>query len=272
MERVRCELRLGINQFLRLAGMAKATYYRRKRGGKVRACPAQTRIAEMVQVATEQHPPYGYRKVWAVLTRQGLLGSPSTVYRWMKHHERLQKSPRRKGQRYTPPPRLERIGLTVGLDFTHWGRARVCNVIEYQSRYCLAAVAGFSENTHAAITALDTAISRAQTLRLPTQDFQVKSDQGTAFKSDAFTEFLQANQCGQTLAPVGKPEGMGRVERFHRSLKEECLQYEDIESLEELNAVLESFRNHYNTQRPHQALGYRTPLEVIQSAQQSGIV
>ncbi len=246
MERVRCELGLGINQFLRLAGIAKATYYRRKRGGKVRACPAQTRIAEMVQVATEQHPPYGYRKVWAVLTRQGLLGSPSTVYRWMKHHERLQKSHRRKGQRYTPPPRLERIGLTVGLDLTHWGRARVCNVIEYQSRYCLAAVAGFSENAPAAITALDRAMNQAQALKLPARSIRVKSDQGTPFTSDAFGEFLRINQCGQTLSPVGRPEGMGRVERFHRSLKEECLQYEDIESLEELNAVLESFRKHYS--------------------------
>ena len=77
---------------------------------------------------------------------------------------------------------------------------------------------------------------------------------------------------GSSPGPVGQPEGMGRVECFHRSLKEECLQYEDIESLEELNTVLESFRNHYTTQRPHQALGYQTPLEVIQAALKTGIV
>jgi transposase InsO family protein len=65
---------------------------------------------------------------------------------------------------------------------------------------------------------------------------------------------------------------MGRVERFHRTLKEEYLQYEEVGSLDELNRVLENFREDYNTRRPHQALDYKTPLEVIRSVQETGIV
>lgn len=59
---------------------------------------------------------------------------------------------------------------------------------------------------------------------------------------------------------------MGRVERFHRSLKEECLQFAEVESLEELQHLAERYRHFYNTQRPHQALGYKTPMEVIEEA------
>jgi transposase InsO family protein len=68
------------------------------------------------------------------------------------------------------------------------------------------------------------------------------------------------------LNAVGRPEGMGRVERFHRSLKEECLQFAEVESLEELQHLAERYRHFYNTQRPHQALGYKTPMEVIEEA------
>lgn len=266
MEQVRQELGLGVNRFLKLSGIAKASYYRLKRGSKAHPCPVQQAIEDRVKQHSEQNPRYGYRRVWALLFREGMAVSPSTVYRLMKHTERLQQSPRRKGYRYSPPPRPEQIGLTLGLDFTRWGRTRLCNVIEYQSRYCLAAVASAGEDARAAINALDRAMGEARSLHLPTQGIEVKSDQGSAFKSNPFTGFLTEQGCAQTLAAVGKPQGMGRVERFHRTLKEESLQYEEIEGFEHLNQVLEDFRQHYNIQRPHQALGYKTPLEVIQEA------
>ena len=272
METVRQEMGLGVNRFLRLSGIAKATYYRRKGGTRTRSCPAQARIAEAVHSRTEENPRYGYRRVWALLSREGIPASPSTVYRLMKGSGRLQQSPRRRGYRYSPPPRPEHLGLTVGLDFTRWGKARLCNVIEYQSRYCLAALASFEESAEAAKSALDMAIETARSLELPTQGIEVKSDHGTAFTSNPFTQFLEANHCGQTLSAVAKPEGMGRVERFHRTLKEESLQYEEIEGLDQLNQVLGDFCNHYNTRRPHQALDYKTLLEVIRSAQKTGIV
>lgn len=58
----------------------------------------------------------------------------------MKRQQRLQRSPQRQGYRYSPPPQSEQVGWTLGLDFTHWGPYRLCNVIEYQSRICLASV------------------------------------------------------------------------------------------------------------------------------------
>lgn len=75
IEGVRQELGLGINRFLRLAGIAKATYYRRKRGAKPRICLAQQEITNQVDGCVESHPRYGYRKIWAVLARNGVTAS-----------------------------------------------------------------------------------------------------------------------------------------------------------------------------------------------------
>ena len=58
---------------------------------------------------------------------------------------------------------------------------------------------------------------------------------------------------------------MGRVERFNRSLKEQGLQPEDLEPRGSLQPTLDAYRSYYNTQPPHQALGYQTPLELLQS-------
>lgn len=59
---------------------------------------------------------------------------------------------------------------------------------------------------------------------------------------------------------MGQPQGIGGVERLHRSLKEE------VQNLEELQRLAKQFRRHYNTRRPHQALRYKTPLEIIKKS------
>jgi hypothetical protein len=72
MERLRKELGQGVNRFLQLAGIAKATYYRRKRGSKTRSAPAQEQIAGLADGCVEPPPHYGCRRGWALLVRAGI--------------------------------------------------------------------------------------------------------------------------------------------------------------------------------------------------------
>ena len=58
---------------------------------------------------------------------------------------------------------------------------------------------------------------------------------------------------------------MGKIERLHRSLEEEKLMREEIRDPLELQRALNEYRQFCNTRRLHQALDYRTPLEVVES-------
>jgi transposase InsO family protein len=57
------------------------------------------------------------------------------------------------------------------------------------------------------------------------------------------------------------PEQNGMIERFFRSLKEECVWLEISESFEHANRAISAWIDWYNTGRPHQSLGYLTPRE-----------
>jgi transposase InsO family protein len=72
-----------------------------------------------------------------------------------------------------------------------------------------------------------------------------------------------------TISGAGQPEGLvrvylsadsnGIVESFHGELRDECLNREWLVNRREAMIVIEDWRQFYNTQRPHSALGYKTP-------------
>ena len=60
----------------------------------------------------------------------------------------------------------------------------------------------------------------------------------------------------------GESVGEGYCESFNGKLRDECLNGEIFYSLREAQVVIEMWRKHYNTKRPHSALGYRPPAPV----------
>lgn len=61
---------------------------------------------------------------------------------------------------------------------------------------------------------------------------------------------------------VKHPQTQGKIERFHRSMKQELLKHTDIQDIEDARRKLGLWREKYNNQRPHEALGMRCPGEV----------
>lgn len=124
------------------------------------------------------------------------------------------------------------------------------------------------ETSEAARAALKQALHEATKLGLPSTDVEVKSDHGSPFTAETFCAFLSEQRCQQTLSAVGGPQGMGRVERLNHSIKEQGLAREETASPVEIQEVVDNYRSYYNAQRPHQALGYKTPIQVIQQSTQ----
>ena len=88
------------------------------------------------------------------------------------------------------------------------------------------------------------------------------TDQGAQFTSDAFTDVLR--EAGVRISMDGKGRFMDNifVERLWRSLKYEEVYLKAYETAAEAKAGISDWFTFYNEERPHQALGYRTPAAV----------
>jgi putative transposase len=88
----------------------------------------------------------------------------------------------------------------------------------------------------------------------------LRSDNGAEFVATAVQVWLR--QCGvQTLSiEPGKPWQNGKEERFNGTVRDECLNMHLFASVAEACVRLSTFRNQYNSDRPHSQLGYLTPL------------
>lgn len=95
----------------------------------------------------------------------------------------------------------------------------------------------------------------------------VLSDNGAQFAGfrQGYTQFEKWLMNHDVLPIHGRcrhPQTQGKIERFHRTMKDELLRYHTFENIEDANKSLQSWRNKYNNLRPHEALAMRCPTEV----------
>jgi putative transposase len=95
--------------------------------------------------------------------------------------------------------------------------------------------------------------------RFPGVTARIISDNGPQFIARDFQEFIRI--CGMTHVTTSPycPQSSGKIERWHRILKEECIRPGAPLTLEDARRVVGKFVDHYNTVRWHPALGYVTP-------------
>jgi len=87
----------------------------------------------------------------------------------------------------------------------------------------------------------------------------VRSDNGPEFIATAVREWIAAVGAKTAYIEPGSPWENGYCESFNSKLRDELLNMEIFSSLNEAKVLIEGWRRHYNTQRPHSSLGYRPP-------------
>lgn len=91
----------------------------------------------------------------------------------------------------------------------------------------------------------------------------VRSDNGPEFVAKAVQDWIKAVGAKTAYITPGSPWENGFIESFNARLRDELLDGEIFYSLKEVRVVVESWRRHYNTKRPHGSLGYKPPAPEV---------
>jgi transposase InsO family protein len=222
------------------------------------------RLTAAIIDLAKQYGRYGYRRIMALLKRDG----------WQVGKDRVERIWRREGlkvpQKQKPRGRLWfNDGSCVRLRPTHvnhvWsydfvsaktydGRTvRLLNLIDEYSRECLLIRAERRWTSAKVIEALaDVMVRRGVPEHL-------RSDNGPEFVAEALRQWLAGTGAKTLYIEPGSPWENGYCESFNSKLRDEFLNGEIFYSIKELRVLVERWRVYYNTIRPHSSLGYKPP-------------
>jgi hypothetical protein len=224
--------------------------------------------ADIIELA-RQYGRYGYRRITKMLRTSGWLVNKKRVERlWRREGLKVPSKQPKRGRLWLNDGscirlRAERPNHVWSYDFvadrTHDGRAyRMLCIIDEFTREALAIRVARRLNSTDVIEALcDLFIVRG----IPAH---IRSDNGPEFIAAALREWITAVGAKTAYIEPGSPWENGYVESFNGKLRDELLDGEIFYTLNEAKIVIEAWRRHYNTVRPHSSLGYKPPApEVI---------
>lgn len=131
--------------------------------------------------------------------------------------------------------------------------------VDFGDRECVGYRLARHGRAKEAIDTLDAACAYRFPDRVKPADLELRTDNGSAFGAAAFVAEVARQGLQLTKTFYRSPEGNAITERFFRSLKEECVWQHQFASFAEAEPVITAWIRFYNEQRPHSALGYRSP-------------
>ena len=208
-------------------------------------------------------PRYGYRRLHALLRREGWLVNHKLVYRLYSDEGLTVRVKRRKklaAEARVPPPTPELPDERWTMDFlsdrlADGRRLRVLTVLDICTRECLALHAG------ASLGAEDVTRVLEGVLRTRSVPATIQVDNGTEFTSRHFDLWAWTRGVRIDFIRPGRPIENAYIESFNGRVRDECLGAHWLESIEQARRVLREWQKDYNEVRPHSRLGGRTPKE-----------
>jgi len=226
-------------------------------------------ILDAIDKLYTDHPCFGARRMEVELGKQGLLVSRPTVADYMKLMGLEAVYPKPNLSKHNPEhkkyPYLLR-GVTAaypnhiwGTDITYikmkGGFMYLAAFLDWYSRYVVSWELSGTLEDDFVVYALEAALETAT-------PHIANSDQGSQFTGEAYIRALLARKINISMDGRGRAMDNIFTERLWRTVKYEDIYIKEYATPRELRAGLTEFFRWYNTQRPHQALGYRTPAEV----------
>ncbi len=248
-------------------GVSRSSLYYKS---KPRRSRADRRLDVEIVEACGAKPAYGYRRVaWWMQRKQGLEVNGKRVLRVMRERgllvtpRRLRARRKKEWSRIVAesPNQLWQADMTKVWAGANVGWAYLVSVIDCCTRDIVGWDLSLRCRTQEAIAAVERAVLEQMTDGSRHYRLTLNTDNGTQFTSTRFVETLLRLGITHRRTAFNHPEGNGMIERFHRSLKEEEIWLNEYRSLEEARHSIARWIEEYNHDRPHRALGNRTPRE-----------
>jgi transposase InsO family protein len=225
-------------------------------------------IADLVELA-RCYGRYGYRKIAALLR---------STAGWVVNDKRVERIWRREGLKVPArQPKRGRLWLADGScirlraerpnhvwsydfveDRTHDGRKyRMLNIIDEFTHECLAI------RIDRRLKAIDVIDLLSDLFILRGVPEHIRSDNGPEFVAKAVQGWIGAVGAKTAYSAPGSPWENGFIESFNARLRDELLDGEIFYTLAEAKIIVESWRRHFNTVRPHGSLGYKPPAPEV---------
>jgi putative transposase len=211
----------------------------------------------------QQYPLEGYRRLaFMMLDADVVAVSPSSVYRVLKQAGRIEAfngSPSRKGTGFQHPLKAHQ----------HWhvdiSYLNICGTFYY----LCSLLDGYSRlivhwEIHESMSEaqVELVLQRARE-KFPDARPRIISDNGPQFIAKDFKQFIRISGMTHVKTSPYYPQSNGKLERFHKTLKSECIRPGTPLSLDDARRLVGQFVHHYNTVRLHSAIGYVTPADKL---------
>ena len=210
-----------------------------------------------------EYPLEGYRRLaFMMLDRDVAAASPSSVYRVLKAAGRIGRStnkPSKKGTGFHQPKKPhEHWHIDISYINIHGTFYYLTTILDGYSRYIVHWEIRRSMTEQDELVVLQRAKEK-----FPHATPRIISDNGSQFLAKDFKEFIRL--CGMTHVRTSPyyPQSNGKLERFHGSIKGECLRPGTPISLEDAIRIVARYVEHYNEVRLHSAIGYVAPADKL---------
>lgn len=218
------------------------------------------RIVELAQ----ERRRFGYRRIHALLRREGTEVNHKRVYRLYRAADLAVKRRRRRKGVMVPREPLalpDKRNQVWSMDFVmdslaNGRRLKVLTIVDDCTKEAVDLVADFGISGNYVTRILDRAA------RFRGYPEAIRTDQGPEFTGRALDQWAYQHGVQLKLIQPGKPTQNAFVESFNGKFRDECLNEHWFHTLDHAKVVISQWRQDYNENRPHSMLGYKTPAEV----------
>jgi len=212
----------------------------------------------------KKHPEEGYRRLTHMMIDENIAAvSPATTYRVLKsagllnRWNKVKKSS--KGNGFNQPTAPHQHWHTDIKYVNYRGTFLfLISVIDGYSRF----IVHHELRQHMEEFDIEITIQRALE-KYPTSKPRIISDNGPQYISKDFAKYLRFVQLQHIRTSVAYPQSNGKIERYHRTIGEECLRKKSLINLDDARKQIADFIDFYNTKRLHSSLYYLTPEDFL---------